>query len=47
VANPASQRVLEKAGFTREAVLRKYGAIKGVVRDMVMSSFIDTDAVPE
>lgn len=48
VANPASQRVLEKAGFTREAVLRKYGAIKGVVRDMVMSSFIDTDpVVPE
>jgi RimJ/RimL family protein N-acetyltransferase len=43
VANPASQRVLEKAGFTREAVLRKYGAIKGDVKDMVMFSFIDTD----
>jgi RimJ/RimL family protein N-acetyltransferase len=47
VANPASQRVLEKAGFTREAVLRKYAAVKGVVRDTVMFSFIDTDPVPE
>ncbi|ONM10200.1 uncharacterized N-acetyltransferase p20 [Zea mays] len=47
VANLASQRVLEKAGFTREAVLRKYGANKGVVRDKVMCSFIDPDAVPE
>ncbi|PAN44578.1 hypothetical protein PAHAL_9G055300 [Panicum hallii] len=47
VANPASQRVLEKAGFTREAVLRKYGAVKGVVRDMVMFSFVTTDPVPE
>ncbi|CAN6281023.1 unnamed protein product [Urochloa humidicola] len=47
VANPASQRVLEKAGFTREAVLRKYGFQKGAVHDMVMFSFIDTDPVPE
>nr|CAB3492906.1 unnamed protein product [Digitaria exilis] len=47
VANPASQRVLEKAGFTREAVLRKYMAVKGVVRDAVMFSFIKTDPVPE
>ncbi|CAN6286840.1 unnamed protein product [Urochloa humidicola] len=47
VANPASQRVLEKAGFTREAVLRKYGFKKGAVHDMVMFSFIDTDPVPE
>jgi RimJ/RimL family protein N-acetyltransferase len=39
--------VLEKAGFTREAVLRKYAAVKGVVRDTVMFSFIDTDPVPE
>ncbi|XP_062212659.1 uncharacterized protein LOC133913507 [Phragmites australis] len=43
VANPASQRVLEKAGFRREAVLRKYAVLKGAVRDMVMFSFIDTD----
>ncbi|CAL4936427.1 unnamed protein product [Urochloa decumbens] len=47
VANPASQRVLEKAGFTREAVLRKYMLKKGAVLDMVMFSFIDTDPVPE
>ncbi|TVU44642.1 hypothetical protein EJB05_04088, partial [Eragrostis curvula] len=47
VANPASQRVLEKAGFTKEAVLRKYGAIKGVVKDMVMFSFINTDPFVE
>jgi RimJ/RimL family protein N-acetyltransferase len=47
VRNRASQRVLEKSGFTREAVLRKYGFVKGVVRDMVMFSFIDTDPVPE
>nr|CAB3497894.1 unnamed protein product [Digitaria exilis] len=47
VANPASQRVLEKAGFTREAVLRKYMVVKGVVRDAVMFSFIKTDPVPE
>ncbi|KAL6638029.1 hypothetical protein ACP70R_025601 [Stipagrostis hirtigluma subsp. patula] len=47
VANPASQRVLEKAGFRREAVLRKYGVVKGAVRDMVMFSFIDTDPLVE
>ncbi|KAJ1293238.1 hypothetical protein BS78_01G053100 [Paspalum vaginatum] len=47
VANRASQRVLEKAGFTREAVLRKYGVTKGVVRDMVMFSFINTDPLVE
>ncbi|CAN6286548.1 unnamed protein product [Urochloa humidicola] len=47
VANPASQRVLEKAGFTREAVLRKYMLKKGAVHDVVMFSFIDTDPVPE
>ncbi|XP_062214350.1 uncharacterized protein LOC133915268 [Phragmites australis] len=47
VANPASQRVLEKAGFSREAVLRKYGFVKGTVKDMVMFSFIDTDPLVE
>ncbi|KAL6894236.1 hypothetical protein ACP4OV_008334 [Aristida adscensionis] len=47
VANPASQRVLEKAGFRREAVLRKYAVLKGAVRDMVMFSFIDTDPLVE
>ncbi|KAK8957012.1 hypothetical protein KSP39_PZI000507 [Platanthera zijinensis] len=41
--NPASQRVLEKAGFQREAVLRKYMIFKGQIRDLVMYSFLSTD----
>ncbi|KAL6637562.1 hypothetical protein ACP70R_025134 [Stipagrostis hirtigluma subsp. patula] len=43
VENPASQRVLEKAGFVREGVLRKYIVLKGRPRDMVMFSLVDTD----
>ncbi|CAL4926549.1 unnamed protein product [Urochloa decumbens] len=43
VENPASQRVLEKAGFVREGVLRKYIVLKGRTRDMVMFSLVDTD----
>ncbi|BAS86817.1 Os03g0794200, partial [Oryza sativa Japonica Group] len=43
VRNAASQRVLEKAGFRREAVLRSYCVLKGEVRDMVIYSFISTD----
>ena len=34
VENPASQRVLEKAGFVREGTLRKYIVLKGRPRDM-------------
>ncbi|PKU83970.1 uncharacterized protein LOC110098939 [Dendrobium catenatum] len=45
VENPASQRVLEKAGFVREAVLRRYLVLKGEVRDMVMYSFVSSDRV--
>uniref|UniRef100_A0ACD6A6T7 Uncharacterized protein n=1 Tax=Avena sativa TaxID=4498 RepID=A0ACD6A6T7_AVESA len=45
VPNVASQRVLEKAGFTREAVLRRYCVLKGRVKDMVIHSFISTDTV--
>ncbi|XP_047088894.1 uncharacterized N-acetyltransferase p20-like [Lolium rigidum] len=45
VPNAASQRVLEKAGFTREAVLRRYCVLKGNVKDMVIHSFISTDTV--
>ena len=41
--NPASQRVLEKAGFVREGTLRKYIVLKGRPRDMVMFSLVDTD----
>lgn len=43
VENPASQRVLEKTGFTREGVLRKYYTLKGRPRDAVMFSLLSTD----
>jgi RimJ/RimL family protein N-acetyltransferase len=43
VENPASQRVLEKAGFVREGTLRKYIVLKGRPRNMVMFSLVDTD----
>ncbi|CAL9764708.1 unnamed protein product [Musa acuminata subsp. burmannicoides] len=38
VNNTASRRVLEKAGFQREAVLRSYLALRGESKDMVMYS---------
>ncbi|KQK12768.2 hypothetical protein BRADI_1g05817v3 [Brachypodium distachyon] len=44
--NAASQRVLEKAGFTREALLRRYCVLKGDVKDMVIYSFVSTDPLP-
>ncbi|XP_062209456.1 uncharacterized protein LOC133911273 [Phragmites australis] len=47
VDNAASQRVLDKAGFQREAVLRSYCVVKGRLRDMVIYSFISTDPVVE
>ncbi|KAJ1423841.1 GNAT domain [Sesbania bispinosa] len=43
VENVASQRVLEKAGFQKEGVLRKYLFIKGKSRDMVMFSILPND----
>ncbi|XP_019181036.1 PREDICTED: uncharacterized protein LOC109176066 [Ipomoea nil] len=43
VENRGSQRVLEKAGFKREAVLRKYYLLKGNPTDAVMFSLISTD----
>ncbi|KAL5209049.1 hypothetical protein ABZP36_004672 [Zizania latifolia] len=43
VENPASQRVLEKAGFTREGVLRRYVVLKGRPRDMVVFSLVRGD----
>lgn len=46
VQNPASQRVLEKAGFHKEGVLRKYYMRKGRARDSVMYSFLSTDPKP-
>ncbi|KAK6914119.1 GNAT domain [Dillenia turbinata] len=43
VENGGSQRVLEKAGFVREGVLRKYLVQKGRIRDMVMFSLLRTE----
>lgn len=45
VDNKASQRVLEKAGFLREGVLRKYAFNKGELRDSVIYSFLSTDPI--
>lgn len=39
-ANEASQAVAERAGFTREGILRDYQEIKGTRRDMVMHSLL-------
>ncbi|OAY85172.1 putative N-acetyltransferase p20 [Ananas comosus] len=48
VENLASQRVLEKAGFRREGVLRKYVRLKGEeTRDVVMYSLLSTDDTNE
>lgn len=41
--NNASQRVLEKVGFQKEGLLRKYFILKGVLRDFVVYSFLPTD----
>ncbi|XP_021745642.1 uncharacterized protein LOC110711537 [Chenopodium quinoa] len=46
VENKGSQRVLEKAGFLKEGVLRKYCIQKGKTCDMVMFSFLSID-VPQ
>ncbi|XP_015875483.2 uncharacterized protein LOC107412264 [Ziziphus jujuba] len=43
VENKASQRVLEKVGFEREGLLRKYTIRKGSLRDLVIYSFLSTD----
>jgi RimJ/RimL family protein N-acetyltransferase len=43
VANEASQRVAERAGFVREGVLRSALAFKGERRDVVMYSLVRED----
>ncbi|KAJ8747451.1 hypothetical protein K2173_008748 [Erythroxylum novogranatense] len=43
IKNLGSQRVLEKAGFQREGVLRKFVVMKGKSRDMIMFSLLSTD----
>uniref|UniRef100_A0A7N0V620 N-acetyltransferase domain-containing protein n=1 Tax=Kalanchoe fedtschenkoi TaxID=63787 RepID=A0A7N0V620_KALFE len=45
VENVASQKVLEKAGFSKEGVLREYLILKGRVRNMVLFSILSTDGV--
>ncbi|KAL5541541.1 hypothetical protein UlMin_009251 [Ulmus minor] len=44
--NKASQRVLEKLGFYKEGIMRKYTFNKGEVRDIVMFSFLSNDLMP-
>lgn len=46
VDNVASQRVVEKAGFTKEGVLRKYLLMKEIPKDIVIFSFLRTDPAP-
>lgn len=43
VDNLGSQRVLEKAGFQREGLLRKYIVLKGRTRDVVIFSLLSSD----
>ena len=45
VENVRSQRVLEKAGFLREGVLRRYiaGRGGGEARDAIIYSFLSSD----
>ncbi|POO02134.1 FkbH domain containing protein [Trema orientale] len=47
VENVASQRVLEKVGFVREGVLRKFYYFKGKSRDMVMYSLLSDHHVSQ
>ena len=44
--NPASQRVAEKAGFTREGVLRAWADQRGERVDLVMWSLLPGDPIP-
>ncbi|XP_078180346.1 uncharacterized protein LOC144574287 [Carex rostrata] len=43
VENVGSQKVLEKSGFSKDGVLRRFWIHKGKVKDMVLYSFISTD----
>ena len=45
VDNKASQRVMEKTGFQKEGVLRKYILVKGKIIDVIMYSFLKTDQI--
>ncbi|KAJ4980182.1 hypothetical protein NE237_010962 [Protea cynaroides] len=45
VENKASQRVLEKVGFLREGLLRKYGFNKAEIKDFIIYSFLSTNTM--
>ncbi|OVA15511.1 GNAT domain [Macleaya cordata] len=45
--NYGSQRVLEKCGFLKEGLMRKYLVLKGKTLDVVCFSFLSTDSVPD
>ncbi|KAF3652420.1 putative non-specific lipid-transfer protein-like protein-like [Capsicum annuum] len=47
VENLGSQSVLEKVGFTKEGVLRKYYLLDGEPRDVIMFSLLSTDPQPQ
>lgn len=44
VDNIGSQKVMEKSGFIKEGVLRKFWIHKGKSKDMVMYSLLSTDS---
>ncbi|CAB4261537.1 unnamed protein product [Prunus armeniaca] len=46
VENKASLRVLEKLGFYKEGLLRKYTFHKGAVQDVFMYSLLSSDSMP-
>lgn len=46
VDNVASLRVLKKAGFMMEGLLRKYSLLKGKSRDILIFSLLPTDPIP-
>ncbi|KAF3457119.1 hypothetical protein FNV43_RR01776 [Rhamnella rubrinervis] len=46
VENKASQRELEKTGFQKEGVMRKYRINRGQIKDMVLFSLLSTDTIP-
>ncbi|XP_021891281.1 uncharacterized protein LOC110809697 [Carica papaya] len=43
VENQSSRRVLERNKFQKEGLLRKYGFLKGKIRDLLVYSFLSAD----
>ncbi|CAL9219629.1 unnamed protein product, partial [Arabidopsis halleri] len=44
--NKASQRVVEKIGFQKECLLRKYTYLKGQIYDVFVYSLLSSDLLP-